>query len=407
MIDSRTSAPLAGVRVVAIEQFGAGPFATLYLADLGADVIKIEDPSARGDVGRSVPPVVVGSDSLYFETFNRGKRSLAVDLKSDAGRVVFERLIASADVLFNNLRGDLVEKLGLTYGELRHLNAALVCASLSAYGRTGDRAAYPGYDALVQAEAGWAALTGEPDGPPTKSGLSVVDYAAGLAAALGLMIALFDARRSGLGRDVDVNLYDTALALLTYPATWYLSRGIVTERLGRSAHPSIVPFQFFPTADGYVALACPKEKFFQLLAPLVGRPDLLRDSRFATFEARRVHRAELTAILESALRERSTAEWLTILSGVLPVAPVRSLTEALDEDELTERGMLVSYDHPVLGNVRTVGTPIAMSDYAPTYSAGPALASGRDQLLGGLGFSDAEVAELAARGAFGAQSSST
>src|SRR5262249_26016418 len=154
-------------------------------------------------------------------------------------------------------------------------NPAIVCVSLSAYGRAGERAAYPGYDALVQAEAGWAALTDEPDAPPTKSGLSLVDFAAGLNAALGLTIALFDARRTGQGRDVEVNLYDSALALLSYPATWYLSRGISTERLSHSAHPSLVPFQFFQTADGYIAIACAKEKFFQLLAPLIGRPELV------------------------------------------------------------------------------------------------------------------------------------
>jgi crotonobetainyl-CoA:carnitine CoA-transferase CaiB-like acyl-CoA transferase len=175
----------------------------------------------------------------------------------------------------------------------------------------------------------------------------------------------------------------------------------VAERLGNSAHPSIVPFQFFQTADGYVALACPKEKSFQLLAPLVGRAGLLQDQRFTTFEARRVHRTELTDILEGALREHTTAEWLAILRGVLPVAPVRSVADALDDQELAERGMLASYDHPALGHVQTVGLPIVMSDYQPIYSAAPALAGDRDDLLGGLGFTAADVGDLTARGAFG------
>ncbi|MBV9358383.1 MAG: CoA transferase [Chloroflexi bacterium] len=371
-----SGAPLAGVTIVSVEQFGAGPFATLYLVDLGARVIKIEDPKTAGDVARSVPPGVAGSSSLYFETFNRGKSSLALDLKSADGRAAFERLVGEADAVFNNLRGDLVVKLGLDYATLGRLNPAIVCVSLSAYGRAGPRAAYPGYDALVQAEAGWAALTGEPDAPPTKSGLSLVDYTAGLNAALGLMVALFDARRTGQGRDVDVNLYDSALALLSYPATWYLSRGINTERLGQSAHPSLVPFQFFQTADGYVAIACAKERFFQLLAPLVGRPELLDDARFTTFEARRLHRAALVELLEATLREAPTAHWLATLGGVVPAAPVRSMAEALDAEELSERGMLVSYEHPELGSVRALGTPIVVGDYTPSYRPAPLLDPG-------------------------------
>ncbi len=366
-------APLAGVTIVSVEQFGAGPFATLYLADLGARVIKIEDPRTGGDVGRSVPPGVSGSSSLYFETFNRGKSSVALDLTSAEGRATFERLVGEADAVFNNLRGDLVARLGLDYAALGRLNPAIVCVSLSAYGRAGGRAAYPGYDALVQAEAGWAALTGEPDSPPTKSGLSLVDYTAGLNAALGLMVGLFDARRTGQGRDVDINLYDSALALLSYPATWYLSRGISTERLGQSAHPSLVPFQFFETADGYLAVACAKEKFFQLLAPLIGRPELLEDDRFATFEARRVHRAALVEVLEATLREATTAHWLATFRGVVPVAPVRSMAEALTESELRERAMLVSYEHPELGSVRTLGTPIRVGDFTPSYRPAPLL----------------------------------
>jgi succinate---hydroxymethylglutarate CoA-transferase len=196
------------------------------------------------------------------------------------------------------------------------------------------------------------------------------------------MVALFDARRSGRGRDVDVNLYDTALAQLSCPATWFLTRGILTERLGHSAHPSIVPFQFFQTADSFVAVACPKEKFFQLLAPLIGHPEILDDDRFATFAARQTHRAELLEILESTLLQRTTTEWLEQLQGAVPVAPVRSLAEALNERELTNRGMLVSYDHTALGAVRSSGTPISFSDFAATYRPAPALDADRADLVG-------------------------
>jgi len=384
-------APLAGVRIVAVEQFGAGPFATLYLADLGADVIKIEDPATGGDVGRAIPPGQVGSDSLYFETFNRGKRSLALDLKDPRDRAIFERLVATADAVFNNLRGDQVARLGLTYDRLGPINPRIVCASLSAYGRDGERAAEPGYDALVQAEAGWAALTGDPDGPPTKSGLSLVDYAAGLTAALGLVVAIFDARRTGRGRDVDTSLYDVALALLTYPATWYLSAGIPTARRPLSAHPSIVPFQFFATADGHIAIACPKEKFWRNLAAALDRSELGDDPRFATFAARHAHRDELLALLGAAFRRRPTADWLERLRGRVPCAPVRLPEAALQPDELLARDMLAAYSHPVFGDVRGVGLPLTMTDFAPTYRHAPALDGDRQAILGELGYDGNEM----------------
>jgi crotonobetainyl-CoA:carnitine CoA-transferase CaiB-like acyl-CoA transferase len=395
--------PLAGVRIVALEQFGAGPFATLYLADLGAEVIKIEDPSSGGDVGRHIPPVQVGTDSLYFEGFNRGKRSLALDLKNASGRAVFERLVASSDAVFNNLRGDLVERMGLTYESLGRFNPRIVCVSLSGYGRKGEDARRPGYDALAQAEAGWAALTGEPGGPPVKSGLSLADYSAGLMAALGLMVALFDAQRTGRGRDVDTSLYDVALAMLTYPATWYLSAGIPTERQPMSAHPSVVPFQFFQTADGYIAVAAAKEKFFPALVESMDLPHLAGDPRFATFADRREHREELVARLSERFRKETTAYWIERLRGRVPSAPVRSLPDALNAEELAARDMLASYPHPILGEVREVGTPLILSGFEPEYRMAPLLGGDNAGILEELGYSPDEIAHLASDGAFGSQ----
>src|SRR5919112_3702419 len=286
-------APLTGLRIVAIEQFGAGPFGTLLLADLGAEVIKIEDPATGGDVGRTVPPGALGGSSLYFEAFNRGKRSIALDLTNPAGREVFSRIVVTADAVYNNLRGDLPDRLGLTYAALGEINPAIVCVSLSGYGREGPRRAEPGYDALVQAEAGWASLTGEPSGPPARSGLPMADYAAGLVAACGLLAGIVDARRTGRGRDLDTSLFDTALAMLGYQATWWLSAEIETRRLPFSAHPSIVPFQFFATADGYIAVACAKEKFFQALSQAMEMPELVEDPSFGTLASRHQHRDDL------------------------------------------------------------------------------------------------------------------
>ena len=394
--------PLAGIRILAVEQFGAGPFGTLFFADLGADVIKIEDPASGGDVARSVPPGVVGTSSLYFETFNRGKRSIAIDLKNQHGRVVFERLVKDADAVFNNLRGDQPDRLGLTYASLGRFDPKIVCVSLSAYGRNGPRAFEPGYDALVQAEAGWAAMTGEPGGPPIKSGLSMVDYAAGLTAAFGMLAGITSARSSGTGGDVDTSLYSTAISMLSYPATWALSAGVPSIRQPMSAHPSIVPFQFFKTADGYIAIACAKEKFFESLVRLAGLDSVATDPRFGNFSSRLIHRAELLAILEIRIAEERTSDWVGRLRGEVPCAPVRSMDEALDVDELKQRSMFVEYEQAELGTVRTVGSPLEFDGFEPVYKAGPEFGADRMAILTEHGYSPMQIDDLAAQGAFGA-----
>jgi crotonobetainyl-CoA:carnitine CoA-transferase CaiB-like acyl-CoA transferase len=396
------AAPLAGVRIVAVEQFGAGPFGTLFLADLGAEVIKIEDPGSGGDVGRSVPPGARDGSSLYFEAFNRGKYSLALDLTSDAGREVLLKLVATADAVYNNLRGDLPDRLGLTYQALSAVNSAIVCVSLSAYGRGDERRAEPGYDALVQAEAGWASLTGEPDAPPARSGLPMADYAAGLVAACGLLAGVLDARRTGIGRDVDTSLLDTALSMLSYQATWWLSAGIEAKRQPLSAHPSIVPFQFFQTQDGYMAVACAKEKFYQALVAALDDGAIAGDDRFATFAGRHEHRDALLKLLGERFVTRPTEEWLRLLRGTVPCAPVQSLAEALDLERLDARRMLAEYDHPRQGTVRSVGSPLRITDHHPTYRAAPELGGDQESLLRELGYDGAEVERLAAQGAFGA-----
>lgn len=399
MADSRP--PLAGVRIVAVEQYGAGPFGTMYLADLGAEIVKIEDPGTGGDVSRTIPPGQQGQDSLFFEAFNRGKRSVALDLKHPGGREVFHRLVTTAHAVFSNLRGDQPERLGLTYDQLKAVNPRIVCVALTGYGRTGADALLPGYDALVQAESGWASLTGGPADPPTKSGLSLADYICGLTAMIGLLAALRDAEATGVGRDVDTNLYDSALAMLSYPATWFLSSGFVTRRHPMSAHPSVVPFQFFRTADGYLAVAAPKEKFFTALVRAMGLPELATDERFASFASRGRHRDEVLGRLSARFAERSTEDWLATLRGVVPVAPVRSMEEALDLDELRGREMLAEYEHPAFGTVRSVGLPLHVGGFTPSYTAGPGLGADTDAILADLGYAPDAIDALRAAGAFG------
>ncbi len=215
--------PLEDVRIIAVEQFGAGPFGTVHLADLGADVIKIEDPRTNGDVGRYVPPFQDGENSLFFETFNRNKRSISLDITSAAGRRVFEDLVATADAVVSNLRGDVPAKLRIQYEHLKHINPRIVCVSLSGFGNVGPRATEPGYDYILQGMCGWMNLTGEPDGPPTKTGLSLVDFSAGYVLAATTLAGIHAARRDGIGMDCDISLYDTAMNLLSYPGTWALT----------------------------------------------------------------------------------------------------------------------------------------------------------------------------------------
>jgi crotonobetainyl-CoA:carnitine CoA-transferase CaiB-like acyl-CoA transferase len=388
--------PLGGVRVLAIEQYGAGPFGSLHLADLGAEVIKIEDPATGGDVGRYVPPFQEGETSLFFETFNRNKRSIALDLAVASDREVFEDLVRVSDVVYSNLRGDVPERMGIRYAELRHLNPAIVCCSLSGFGLTGPRYDQPAYDHIIQAMAGWMALTGEPDGPPTKSGLSVVDYAGGLVAVASILAGLHAARRDGTGMDCDVSLFETALSMLTYPATWYLTEGLELGRTHHSAHPSVVPFQAFPTADGWIVVACPKEKFWPRLAGAVGLAHLAEDERFATFEGRRANASILLGLLEERFLSRPAAAWLDELRGAqVPCGPVSSLPEALADPQTRARSMIVETDHPLFGTVRQVASPLRVGDNRGGHRRAPTLDEDRDYVLGEvLGYRPGRVAGL-------------
>jgi crotonobetainyl-CoA:carnitine CoA-transferase CaiB-like acyl-CoA transferase len=399
------SLPLEDVRVLAIEQYGAGPWGTVQLADLGADVIKVEDPSSAGDVGRYVPPFQDGEDSLFFESFNRNKRSVSLDLRHPEAREVLEDLVGAADALFSNLRGDQPRRLRITYDDLKHANPRIVCCSLSGFGMTGPRAAQGGYDYTIQGLAGWMSLTGEPDGPPTKSGLSLVDLSAGYVAALALMAGLWRARREGIGCDCDISLFETALHELAYVGTWVASRGFQPQRLPESAHPSMVPFQNFPTADGWIIVACPKQKFWERLCDAIGRPHLSSDPRFVDFASRNVHRDELIPELRGIFGTRSTNEWLeTLRAAQVPCARVNDVAQALAEPQVAARGGLVESDHPRLGTVRQVATPLRVGDDPTPNRLAPARGEHTDEVLADLcGYSLRRLDELSAAGVFGPQ----
>jgi len=387
--------PLSGLRVLAVEQYGAGPFGTSYLADLGAEVIKIENHKDGGDVGRHVGPHFFGADdSHFFQTFNRNKKSLTLDLKHREGQAVLHRLVAGADAVLDNLRGDLPVKLGLNYEALKAANPKIVCAHLSAYGRHGSRTAWPGYDYLMQAEAGHLTLTGEPDGPPTRYGLSIVDLMTGLAAAFGLLAGVTKARETGVGMDVDTSLFDVALHNLNYPGTWYLNGGTVTGRTARSGHPSLVPSQLYRTQDGWLFIMCNKEKFWPLLARELGRPEWIADPELIDFAARLKNRNRVTRLLDDVLMEQPTAVWIERLSGKVPVSPVFDIAQALENPFVHERDSVLGYQYPDGRSARMIANPIRVDGVDLPQRAAPRMGEHTDALLREAGFDAAAIATL-------------
>jgi crotonobetainyl-CoA:carnitine CoA-transferase CaiB-like acyl-CoA transferase len=374
--------PLEGIRALTLEQFGAGPYGTMFLAELGAEVIKIEPPDG-GDPSRHVGPHKLGlADSEYFQAWNLGKKSVALDIKSAEGRRQFEALVKTADCVVNNLRGTQPGKLGIDYASLAPIKSSIVCLHISAYGRTGERKDWPGYDFLMQAEAGLMELTGEPDGPPARVGVSMIDSMSGLVGIVGLLSCLLRARATGKGCDVDTCLYDVAMHQLTYPGLWYLNEGDVSSRLPRSAHLSLAPVQTFPTKDGWIYIMCMTQKFWLLLCEATGRADLLKDPRFPDPNARARHRAALTEALDPTFRTRTTDEWLAKLNGLLPAAPVYRLDQALDSDFARASGMISSVPHPLKHRLRVLANPICIDGERLEQSVCSPLGADNESLLG-------------------------
>lgn len=389
--------PLAGLRIIAVEQYGAGPFGTQHLADLGAEVIKIENPNDGGDVGRAVGPHYFGEgDSHFYQSFNRNKKSITLDLKKPQGRDALRRLARDADVVFNNLRGDLPIKLGLTYEQLKDENPKIVCGHLSAYGRTGSRAAWPGYDYLMQAEAGYLSVTGEPDGPPARMGLSIIDLMTGTTAAMGLLAGVLGARSSGVGRDIDVSLFDVALHNLCYVATWYLNADKAIGREKRSAHPSLTPSQLYKTKDGWVFIMCNKDKFWGVLAQCIGKPEWADAPEYRSFKDRLANRDRLTTELDEVLQARTTDEWMKLFAGKVPAAPVYDIKQALDSDFVAEQERLLDFDH-ASGPVRMVASPVRAGEH-PTRPA-PAMGENTNEVLAQAGYTPQQIAAMRAEGA--------
>jgi len=403
------SHPLEGVRILSFEQYGAGPYSTQFLSDLGAEVIKIEPSDGNGDYARELGPYFsdTGADtdkqehasdsSLFYQSFNRNKKSLTLDITCDEGRAVLHRLVSSADAIANNLRGDVPEKLGITYEQLKSVNPKIVCAHCSAYGRYGPRKAWPGYDYLMQAEVGYFQLCGEPETPPSRFGLSVIDYMAGQSMAIGLLSGVIGAKASGVGRDIDVNLFDTALFNLTYVGNWALNSDYEPARVPRSAHPTVVPCQLYKTKDGWIYLMLNKPTFWPQLCELIGHPELIDDPRYADYALRLERRDELTELLDGYLSTRTTSEWLKDFNGKIPAAPVLSPTDALKNPFLEGRNRIQELHDSQNNPMQLLVSPIEAGIDHSTDTAAPALGQHTDEILQSIGYEQADIDEMRER----------
>jgi len=359
--DVPTGLPLSGIRVADFSRVLAGPLATMLLADLGADVIKIERPET-GDDTRGWGPPFVGTDAAYFLSLNRNKRSVALDLSTDEGRSAARRLALASDVVVENFRPGLMERFGLDHASLAAEHPGLVYCSLTAFGE-GDPAARPGYDIIVQALSGLMSFTGHPGGEPTKVGVALLDVICGLYACNAIQAALIGRGRTGRGARVTVSLFDASVAALVNQAANYLLGGLVPEPLG-NAHPNIVPYQLFETADRPIILAAGNDRLFERTCEVVGRPELAADERFATNAARVRHRDALIPLLSAALASRSAAEWLAALeAAAVPCAPVRKLDEVFASAE--GAAAIQEIDDPARGLLRLVAEPIRVDGRMP------------------------------------------
>jgi len=393
--------PLAGIRVVDTTSAMAGPFATMLLADLGAEVVKVEPP--EGDQSRDWGPPFYGEKySSYFASINRGKKSVVVNLKSEEGRRVLYRLVERADVFLESFRPGTAAKLGVDYATLRGVNPRLIYCSISGFGQYGRYRDRPGYDLIALAMSGLMDLTGEPEGPPVKFAVPIADIVTGMFCAVAVLAALRSRDRGGGGAYIDMALLDSALAISTHQSAAYLASGRVPRRLG-SAHPSIAPYQAFRAGDGrYFIVAVGTEKLWRDFCRAIGREDLADDPRFSTNDRRAVNREALAAELERTFSQRPAQHWVDVLLGAgIPAAPIYNMAEALGDGNTRERGMLLELS-TALGPVRVVGSPIKV-DGEPVDALDPPPLLGQHtvEVLKELGYSDEEMEKLIGEGAVG------
>jgi crotonobetainyl-CoA:carnitine CoA-transferase CaiB-like acyl-CoA transferase len=373
--------PLDGLLVVDLTRVLSGPYCTMLLADMGARVIKIEQPG-KGDDTRAWGPPFQGGESAYFLSINRNKESLALDIKQPRGREFLERLLARADVLVENFRPGTMERLGLGHAAIAPRFPRLVYCSISGFGQSGPRREQPGYDAVMQAEGGLMSITGEADGPPYRLGVAISDIVTGMFAAQGITLALLARERTGQGQLVDISMLDATAALLTYQAAIYFATGKPPVRMG-NRHPTIVPYETFEGIDGAFVLAVGNDEQWRRFCTTAGIDALANDARFATNRDRVAHYADLKPVLESHLRPRPRDEWIRVLTAAgIPCGSVRDIGEVLVDPQVAARNMIQTVDHQTLGSINVLGTPLKLSETpGAVRQAPPTLGQHTDAIL--------------------------
>jgi crotonobetainyl-CoA:carnitine CoA-transferase CaiB-like acyl-CoA transferase len=394
-MSEENNGPLAGILVLDLTRVLAGPYCTMYLGDLGAEVVKIEQPGV-GDDTRGWGPPFAGGESAYFLCVNRNKKSLTIDLKSAEGIALVRQLAAHADVLIENFRPGAMERLGLDEKELRGTNPRLVYASLSGFGADGPMADIPGYDLIIQAWGGMMSITGTAESGPLKVGVAIIDLVAGLMLGKAIVAALYAREKIGVGQKIDTSLLEAEVAALINAGSNYLVSGKVPGRWG-NAHPTIVPYQSFQTADSYLVLGAASEGIWQRLCPALGRADLANDERFAKNANRVENRDELITILAEIFRTRTTAEWIAALNQAeVPCAPIQTIDQVFAAPQVQHRKMLVEVDHPTAGRLKMAGIPVKFSATPASIRLPPPLLGehSREVLESWLGMSAAQTEEL-------------
>lgn len=399
MTDAVNKGPLAGVKVLELAQIMAGPTCGTLLADMGADVIKVEKLPGGDDTRRYAEPQV-GGESAAFMVMNRNKRSMAVNLKTEGGKEVVKRMVAGADVLTENYRRGALDKLGIGYEALRAINPALIYCSISGYGRSGPYADKGGFDLIAQGVSGLMSITGEPGGPPVKSGSPIADINAGILAALGIVSAYVHRLKTGQGQLVDTSLMEAGIHQTFWQSAIYFATGVSAGPSG-SAHILTAPYQAFPTQDGWINLGGANQSNWERIAQLVGAPELIADARFVTNTARMANLSALTGILGERLKRRSTREWLQDFDTAgIPAGPINSIADMVNDPQTLARQMVVEVEHPKAGRTRALGLPIKFSETPGSVRrAAPMLGEHSREILREYAWSDAEIEALAAQGA--------
>ena len=391
--------PLDGISVVDFSQILAGPFCTMLLADMGAEVIKVERPNGGDDTRRFGPPFINGEGAAFL-SLNRNKRSIVLDMKSEQGVEIAKKLVADADVLVQNFRPGVLERLGLGYEAVKAINPAMVYCTISGFGITGPYKAKGGFDLVAQGMSGLMSITGFPGSPPAKVGVPIADFNTGLYSAYAILSAYIHMLKTGRGQHIDVSLIESAIAYTLYESATYFATGEVSGPLG-SAHRMIAPYQAFATSDGYVNIGAANQANWERTCKAVGRDELLEDERFTTNADRMAHIEDLTEIMNQTFATRTTADWVTTLEAAnVPCGPIYDIGQVYADPQVKAREMEVEIDHPVAGRIKNIGVPVKLSDTPGSIRfAAPTLGQHTDEILGGLGFSADEIARMHESGA--------